>query len=191
MYTTNHLIQLKVSLNGSDPLIWRRILVYDTITFFELHHIIQVCMGWENGHLFEFKALNHNIGLPNPDMENVIDSKTVTLGSVVTEPGEKLIYIYDFGDYWKHTVESEKILPIDRTRPYPVCLDGKMNCPPEDCGGIPGFYELLRILKDKRDPAYKDLREWAGRYNPGKFNVDSVNKGFRKIGQYILDWEKG
>ncbi len=146
-------------------------------------------MGWENQHLYEFKVFDYSIGIPSPEFENIVDAKTVTLGSVITEMGENFSYTYDFGDNWQHSVETEAILPIDRTKIYPFCIDGKMNCPPEDCGGIAGFYNLLEILKNKKHPAYKAMREWAGRYNPEKFNIEKTNKKLRGLPQFMGESE--
>jgi hypothetical protein len=86
------------------------------------------------------------------------------------------VYEYDFGDGWKHDLELEKIVERKPDQQYPYCLEGELYCPPEDCGGIPGFYEMLKVLKNSRHPEHKETTEWVeGRYNAGAFDLNAVN----------------
>ncbi len=153
-----------------------------TITFLDLHHIIQIAMGWKNSHLFEFKVGDYIIGFDDNDApENVADASKVMCDTLFTKTGEKFSYLYDFGDGWDHTVEVEQLLEKTEGQQYPACIEGEMNCPPEDCGGIPGFQYILKVLKDKHDPEYKDMRTWAGRYNSQKFNREKINRELPKF----------
>jgi hypothetical protein len=182
-------LQLKITLNHTNPPIWRRVLVPADITFFDLHHILQITMGWKHSHLFDFKFGNYIIGYLDEDApEDLADANEVTLDTLLTKPGLKFKYFYDFGDGWEHTIEVEKI--TDEVQEYPVCVEGEMNCPPEDCGGIPGFENLLSILNDKGHPEYEEMREWAGRYNPKKFNMAKINRELPKYKNYMKHWKK-
>ena len=177
----NEIIQLKISLQGTKPLIWRRVLVENSISFFKLHYIIQCAMGWENSHLFEFNVGGLRIGEPHEDDEGwggqLMDSVTIILSSLIKIPKEQFTYTYDFGDDWVHLIKLEKFLPIDKNLNYSICIDGELNCPPEDCGGIWGFYDMLEKLKNKKHPEYKELIDWLGKnYDPNKFDIDEVNK---------------
>ena len=88
-----------------------------------------------------------------------------------------MIYTYDFGDGWEHGIVLEKQLPADPGTTYPVCTDGKLACPPEDCGGIPGYYHLLDALADPQHPEHEEMRDWIGDdFDPQLFSVDSVNQ---------------
>ena len=88
-----------------------------------------------------------------------------------------MIYAYDFGDSWEHSVVLEKLLPAEPDATYPVCTDGKLACPPEDCGGISGFYDLLEALDDPNHERHDELSDWIGEdFDPQAFSVDSVNR---------------
>ena len=95
---------------------------------------------------------------------------------------KKFLYEYDFGDGWIHEVVAEKILPPDPGFKNPVCLAGENACPPEDCGGIPGYYNLLEILGDRKHPEYRDMKDWmGGKFDPAAFKLDAVNKAFKRL----------
>ena len=176
------ILQLKISLRGTKPPIWRRVLVEKSTTFEELHEVIQTVVGWTNSHLHEFTVQGIRIGQPLDEFdidfgEELIDESTVTLESVLTSSNQKFDYIYDFGDSWNHVVVVEKWLPAEEGIMYPICTGGKLNCPPEDCGGIPGLYEMLRIVHDKRHSEHQDMLEWLGEvYDVKAFDQQEVNR---------------
>ncbi len=192
------IIQLKITLKWTKPPIWRRVQVDRKTTFFELHHIIQIAMGWENYHLFQFNFDGDRIGEPSEEdidffnfgfgsgRKKRIDASTVTLDSFITEVKEKFEYEYDFGDGWIHQILVEKFLPRDSTKVYPVCTGGKRNCPPEDCGGVGGFYYMLEAIKDKKHPDYNHLTEWlGGDFDTEYFDKDDINVGLKYLQAYI------
>lgn len=187
------ILQLTVILNKTEPLIWRRVLVPATVTFFDLHHIFQIAMGWTNSHLFEFQLGDATIGYRDEQLEgfeNVIDANKVRLAKVLKEEGMTFSYLYDFGDYWRHTITVEDILTASPRMTYPVCLHGQLRCPPEDCGSISGFYDLLAILKDKRHPEYKESKAWVGKdYDPDEFDLVKINKELPRYRKYMKHWE--
>jgi hypothetical protein len=188
----NDIIQLKVTLQGTEPPIWRRFLVDKKTTFFVLHEIIQIVMGWEDEHLYEFKMKGYKIG----DAEELgdfgsgdikfVDDETATLEGMGLVLRNKFEYLYDFGDTWRHQILVEKFLPRDEKLKYPVCIDGELNCPPEDCGGVGGFYQILEIIADKKHPERKEMLEWlGGRYDPERFNMNQVNKELASLAKYL------
>lgn len=178
----NNVIQLKITLTGTKPPIWRRVLVDKATTFEKLHHIIQIVMGWSNSHLYEFEIDNYRITEPNEEFDNdfgnkTIDASTITLGEILTSVKEKFNYIYDFGDYWEHQIVVEKFLPGNPQTKYPICTSGNLNCPPEDCGGVFGFYNLLYIIGNKKHPERKELLDsLGGQYDVEYFNMDEINE---------------
>jgi len=104
------------------------------------------------------------------------DEDAVTLVEVCPKAKSKLIYEYDFGDGWEHTIEVQKILEPESGVEYPVCLGGKKACPPEDCGGIWGYYELLDAIADPKHDRHDELREWlGGEFDPDAFDLEEVN----------------
>jgi len=162
---TSHMqeiIQLKVSLLQSKPPVWRQILVHKDTTFFELHHIVQIAIGWDNYHMFEFDFEGYRIGeLDEAEdgygSDQLLNSGTVTLSDIITEQKDTFKYLYDFGDNWKHQIKVEKFINIDPIIKYPACIDGQMNCPPEDCGGIDSFITAWKQLKTKNIQIIKKL----------------------------------
>lgn len=175
--------QLKVTLRGSKPPIWRRIQVIDGTTLGELHDILQVAMGWEDCHLHQFTIDRVNYGEPSPeDFEEVIDEARTPLNHVIRGARKKFLYEYDFGDSWHHDIVVEKILPVADDGRYPVCLAGACACPPEDCGGIWGFYEKLEVIKDPTDPDHEEMVSWMGdSFDPDLFDLDAVNKRLARM----------
>jgi hypothetical protein len=157
---------------------------------------MQIAFGWKNYHIYEFSIDGHKLGAPDDymanvasDDEGVIDARDITLESLIVESKEKFEYEYDFGDSWTHLISVEKFLPKDPKEKYPTCIDGELGCPPEDCGGIPGFYNMLEILKDKKHPEHKETVKWVGKnFDPSVFDKEKVNKKFARLDKYINDW---
>lgn len=193
----SEILLLKITLDSTNPVIWRRVLVPASVSFFDLHHIIQICMGWRNSHLFEFQVNGNKIGYTDPGeaLEDTANADDVTLELLITNAGitsEGIVftYLYDFGDCWQHTVTVEAIHEREIGKLYPVCIDGQLACPPEDSGGIHSFYESLAILKDPNNAEYKRLIRWLGRaYDPDKFDIDKVNKELPKFRSYMSQWK--
>ena len=104
------------------------------------------------------------------------DEEAVTVGEVCPKVKSKLIYEYDFGDGWEHTIRVQKILEAEPGTEYPVCLAGKKACPPEDCGGVWGYYELLDAVQDASNEQREELSEWLGDdFDPHAFDSGEVN----------------
>lgn len=172
--------QLKVTLLQSRPPIWRRLLVPAEVNLGDLHTIVQVSMGWDSVgwdyHLHQFQVDGVSYG--NPDHwdgwgPRVDDERRARLWDVAGV-GSRLKYWYDFGDDWWHELKVEKVTDDPSALAGPTCLDGRRACPPEDCGGIYGYEELLRILADPTDPQHEEMAEWAG-VDPEAFDVIEVN----------------
>jgi len=176
--------QIKVTLLGTKPPIWRRLLVPSSLTLARLHDVLQTAMGWAGGHMHEFRTADRHFGIPDPEdrsmgMPNVENERTVRLSKVLWRPGAKLIYTYDFGDNWEHAVVLEKLLPtpLGLDIEYPICIDGKLACPPDDCGGIPGYYELIEALADPEHERHEEISEWISEdFDPLAFSVENVNR---------------
>lgn len=193
------IIQIKISIEHSNPVIWREILLQKDTSFFELHHIIQIAMGWHNYHLFEFNLEGYRIGEIIEDditagfgSDQLLDAKEVKLADVISDTKEYVNYLYDFGDNWRHKIKVEKFLDRDDALQYPVCMNGQMNCPPEDCGGTASFYYYLDILNNKKHPEYKQIKEWfPKKYDAITFDKEKTNKQLGKLKSYISRWMKG
>ena len=191
-------VQLKISIKNSTPPIWRRVLVKSSISFYELHYTIQIAMGWGIFHLYEFKIGNYRIGIINDDFDeleyvnsSVIDAQEITLEEVLSKGEVKsFTYEYDFGDGWIHSIVVEKTMPLEPDTYYPVCIKGKLACPPEDCGGLYGYYNLLEIISNKKHPEHMEMLEWlGGRFDPNEFEVDDANVDLEDIEGIMRDEE--
>jgi hypothetical protein len=179
--SASDIYQIKVTLLGTKPPIWRRLLVPASLTLAKLHDVLQTAMGWHDCHMHEFRVGQRRFGRPFPDerlmgMTPTESEGTVRLSAVLGRAGAKMIYTYDFGDSWEHSIVLEKRLPADPNSTYPACTDGKLACPPEDCGGVWGFYELQEALADPRHPRHEEFVDWIGAFDPQAFSLDKVNR---------------
>lgn len=175
--------QLRVTLQDVRPPVWRRFQVRSDTTLYKLHQILQVVMGWTNSHLHLFTIAGKDYGEPDPEFEmDIASERRVRLFQLITRPRSKFTYEYDFGDSWEHDLVLEHILPADPAVRYPVCLAGARACPPEDCGGAPGYAELLEALRDPQHEEHDELLEWVGgSFDPEAFDLAIVNRGLRRI----------
>ncbi len=177
--------QLKVALQGVQPPVWRHFQAPGDYTLYDLHCALQIVMGWEECHLHEFVVGNDRYTTfydEDVDLaEGVMEDDEVTLAQVAPNEGMKFAYVYDFGDGWRHEVLVQKILEPDKEGAYPVCLGGERACPPEDCGGVPGYEEFLRAIRDPRHEEHDRMLQWAGgAFDPEAFDVKTVNRNLRR-----------
>lgn len=179
--TTPLTYQLKITLQGLRPPIWRRVLVAGDTTLARLHDIIQIVMGWTDSHMHAFEIQGAAYSLPEIAGElDFKDSRRVKLSQFIT--GEKFTfrYDYDFGDSWEHQILVEKILPPDPAQPLPVCLKGVRAGPPEDVGGVWGYVQFLEAISDPQHPEHADYVAWIdGDFDPAAFDLAAVNRRLR------------
>lgn len=179
--------QFLIVLNGTDPLVWRRLHVPDTNSFWDLHVAIQDAMGWQDCHLHEFRLLDPgekrllSIGLPTNgtprDRPVVLGWKEALSDYFPSRSWHALptLYAYDFGDNWEHVVVHEGMEPAEPALKYPRCLGGARRCPPEDCGGVHGYADFLKIIINRKHREHASLLEWAGgSYDPDAFDPQDV-----------------
>ena len=182
----NNVIQMRISLDYIEPEIWRRFIVDSSITLHKLHKIIQIVMGWTDSHLYSFTIRKVEYQMPSPEgydffdsfdvNQQPINSKKIILHDLNLRARQKFEYLYDFGDNWKHTILVEKIFQATDDTMVPYCIEGKRACPPEDCGSIPGYYQILEVLKNATTQEDKELLEWVGDdYNPELFDFRNIN----------------
>ena len=185
---------LRVILENSKPVIWRDILVPSDLSLEALHYVIQTVMGWENSHAHQFIA--EKVIYSNDTERNNVDDeyglldteelekqncneKKYTVGNLLTKEGASIVYEYDLGDSWTHQVELRKILPVDANVRQPRCIKGEKACPPEDCGGIWGYTDMLESLQNTEDT---HILTWFGEnFNPTDFDIEAINKTLRRL----------
>lgn len=181
--------ELKVVLPGFKPSIWRRLQVPGDASLDWLHAVLQVAIGWTNSHLHQFTVgeqcysdTRYHQAEFEGDAE-IIEEREVGLCQIAPRKGAVLGYEYDFGDSWTHEIVVEAIRSTaDASVRMAVCLGGSGACPPEDCGGVPGYTELLKTLKNRKHPEHKSTKEWLGRaFDPEVFDLARTNLWLRKL----------
>ncbi len=176
--------QLKITLLGIEPKIYRVVQVPAEITLRNLHKVIQKVMAWENYHLYQFVKGQTSYAPQSNEFSfsHGLSDKSVPLSDLLVKARQKLVYEYDFGDGWLHEIILQKVLPADAGTRYPVCIEGKFAAPPEDSGGPPGYCELLESLDDPAHAGHEDARSWLGEdYDPEFFNLEEINARLRRI----------
>ena len=173
------LVHVKVTLQYIRPLIWRRLRLPDTTNLGDLSEIIQAAMGWDGGHLHAFEIGGEQFGDPSIT-DFVRNERKTTIKSLLRDGVHRFGYTYDFGDSWEHDILIEKKGPPPDAPAGTACVAGKRNCPPEDCGGPPGYDALLEALAAPEKPESREVLEWAdGDYDPEEFSLDAANARVR------------
>ena len=181
--------QIRIVLQETKPEVWRCLQIPGNANLGWLHAVAQVAMGWTNSHLHQFHHRDQLICDPsfglneNEDDPPVLDEWKVLVNSLLTKPGQTFLYEYDFGDSWHHLVELEKIIDSGVVlNGKAVCLAGGGACPPEDCGGVSGYDQLLRVMKNPKHPEHKSMKQWLGRpFDPKRFSMEEANRWLVKV----------
>jgi hypothetical protein len=186
MTNSDLILQIRISLMHVEPPIWRRVLVPCDMNLARLHDVIQVAMGWYDCHLYEFQIGGRSYGVPAPEFEDpdfkLYHATNLKLEAVLRRGIERFSYTYDFGDNWQHEVVIEQQLPSAASMDYPAFVEGEHRCPPEDVGGVPGFFEFLHTITDPAHEEHERMLEWiGGRYDPDELDVYRINLGMENI----------
>lgn len=184
-------MQFKITLIDTVPPIWRDIQISDLCTFWDLHVAIQDAMGWYDCHLHQFVIVTKDkqklfFGIPSDDDFDFDFHETLPSWEYKVknhlEHNKKFIYEYDFGDGWVHSIEYEGEHEKEHKKKYPCCLAGEKACPPEDVGGIPGYYSFLNIIENKNNEEHESMLAWVGghydqnEFDPKKVKFDNPSK---------------
>lgn len=160
------------------PPVWRQLLVPSQYNFLQFHQVIQAAFGWRSYHLFHFAERKYDmyrIGIEDPNYPDgdLLEADDVSLSEIFKDPGDKFVYVYDFGDDWVHLIRLEKILEENISKAK--CISGEGACPPEDCGGPLGYADLKKSLKLRGHPKLDSIREWLRATNNEKFNINAFD----------------
>lgn len=180
---------MRVELEEIQPTIWRTVILPKSANLGWIHAVIQIAMGWTNSHLHKFNLGDDTISDPSFNLNEfevdppVTDENTVTVDQVAKTKTPVLVYRYDFGDSWNHLLTFEPLskgqYPAERLA---VCVGGSRACPPEDCGSVPGYEDLLEALRNKKHPEHRAMKRWLGRlYDPELFSVEKANRFLAKV----------
>jgi len=169
-------IELEIRLQGIEPAIWRRIIVPSSIPLDELHAVIQGAMGWQDQHLHMFEIAGQRYEIPESDEmgpePGYLDERGSLLGEVVSRARE-FLYVYDFGDDWRHTIRAKFVEA--NTEPFPSCIAGERACPPENCGGALDYPEFIAQLSNSNHPDHAETKAWAPAFEPEVFSVSQAS----------------
>ena len=180
--------RLKIKLKGQSIRVSRRIEVRLDTSLDDLHVVFQVAMGWENYHLYEFQAgRSIRYGVPDPAWEDagLRSAKNATLADLIDKAGRNSTfdYLYDFGDYWLHTVTLEAAVDAAPDVTYPRLLEAHGRCPPEDCGGSDGYVHYLEAISDPNHEDHAEMVEWRGPgFDPGIVDEDAIRNAVAALG---------
>jgi hypothetical protein len=178
--------EIKVTLRGVRPPIWRRLHIPATYSFWDLHVAIQDAMGWMDSHLHEFRVVpapghpSLSIGIPDEDDfdgdESTLPGWKIPITKFLSVRRKRASYTYDFGDGWEHSVLVEKVLQAVPGARYPACVSGRRHCPPEDVGGVPGYENFLMAIRDPTHEEHESYLTWVdGPYDPEAFDPSAVH----------------
>jgi hypothetical protein len=178
MTSQDQIARLRISLEESEPEIWRRVEVPLSASLKALHDVIQAAMGWEDAHLWEFEAAGRVYGTPDPGWDRDISSaKSTRLGSLIEAGVREFTYVYDMGDNWQHRIAVEAIEAADPEQLYPRFIDGERRCPPEDVGGIDGFYGFVEAMSDPAHEEHEQVLDWYGEaYDPDDLDLSIIRQ---------------
>lgn len=197
-----HIYQLKIHIMDSRPNIWRRLLIANHLTFKQLHDAIQDSFYWKGYHLHEFSFRNPESPLDviqifmNPDEDpdaevsvqfSAFFEEEIRLSDVFSLHTRSVKYIYDLGDRWELKIRLEKIFPNDDRLNSFICVGGRRAAPPEDCGGVWRYNELMDILKDPSHPEHEDMKEWVD----DDFDPEIIRAPMRKMTPKQIELEYG
>lgn len=182
--------QIKVTLAGSRPPIWRRLEIPSTITLRALHDVLQAAFGWEDYHMWVFENAQGRYGIADHELQ-ISSAGAKRLDRIAPGQGDRLGYTYDFGDNWEHTILVEAITTPERDIAYPRCLTGRRAGPPEDCGGIWGYDHLVEVLADPEHEEHPDRLEWLGldspdQFDPTAFDLVQTNTALSHLATVLL-----
>ena len=171
----NNAVIIRIELCDVKPIVWRQVRVPLDFSLAELHDVVQIAMGWMNGHLHQFWQGDQCIGMLDEDApDDMVDEYEVSVGEIFAKKNIKLKYEYDFGDGWEHVITSQELIHSEDNRPS--ILAGKSACPPEDCGGPYGYEHLREVIADPNHDEHEEMIEWlGGSFDPARFDIEEAN----------------
>jgi hypothetical protein len=174
--------ELHVELENLHPPIWRRILVPGSIKLSKLHALLQRAMGWTDSHLhsFEIGEKAYSAAYADLDELEMLDEKKYTLEKALGDSVREFIYEYDFGDRWRHRVKVQAVAEPKAEWSYPLCIAGERAAPPDDVGGVAGYFEFLAAIKNPFHNEHESMLTWAGgAFDSEGFDLNAVNRSLR------------
>ena len=173
------MLTLKITLDDSEPTVWRTIRIREDLPLTQVHDRIQGAMGWNDSHLHLFKIggieyADHELWEDPVDMA---DERIMTLKNAKLKVGDSFSYLYDMGDDWQHTITVEKRTKVDSEHAESWVVDGANACPPEDVGGVGGYEQFLMSLADPANELHEAYKQWYGiAFDATHFDIRSARR---------------
>jgi hypothetical protein len=179
----DRVFQLRLQVVACRPPIWRRLLVRESMWLSRLHDAIQVMFDWYDYQTHAFALDDLRFGNPLKREELVIeDDRDVTLADLDLDHRERFGYGYHFSEGWQVEIKVEKVLPLEKRVHYPVCLAGERAGPPEDCGGLDAYHDMLACIKEPDTDLGREWLEWLGpNYDSERCDLEAINKALKKL----------
>jgi hypothetical protein len=176
---------LRLVIAGTQPRVWRRMLVLETMWLSRLHDSIQIAFDWFDYQTHAFALDDLRFGNPVKRDEFVVeDDRDVTLADLNLANRDRMTYDYQFGESWRVDIRVEKTVPAAKGARYPQCVAGERAGPPEDCGGLEAFHDMLACLKEPNSELGREWLGWLGPdYDPNACDLAKVNLALRKLGK--------
>jgi len=176
------LMRIRVTLRYTEPPVWREFLVSPEMNLSDFSDMLIRGMGWMGGHMHEIRKGRTSyrpanpFGLDDDELDDELkDASKFSLSTVLEKKGSTCHWTYDFGDSWEHEIKVMET-GVEWNGGVPCCTDGARACPPEDCGGIPGYENLCSAMKDRKHPERAGLIDWLGaKFDPEAFSAEEVN----------------
>jgi hypothetical protein len=173
-------LQLRIELMHTEPHVWRRVIVPETMTLAKLHQVLQAAMGWSDSHLHEYVIARKRYGTADPDWpssEPILDERRAQLKPFIEARVRRFTYLYDFGDHWEHEITVEDLVAPKDNRRRILCTAGENACPPEDVGGEPGYEMFLKSIADPSHERHQEMQDWIGYpFDPHAFDLNAINQ---------------
>jgi hypothetical protein len=178
--------RLRVSIDEVDPPVIRQVEVPLAIRLDDLHFVLQIAIGWQNCHPYEFRNGDQAWGLVDREAEeNPLPAESATLADLA-RLGRTFHYNYVFGDDWQHTVEIEDVGPAAPDAAYPRLLSAEGRCPPADIGGAAGYESYLRAIADPAHFHHEAMLEWdEPDFDPKKVDLSALKANLANLSKYL------
>ncbi len=188
---TDKIARLRIEIDEVAPAVVRRVEVPLDIRLDDLHFVLQIAIGWQNCHPFEFRvdgAGGQRWGLVDRDdpESSPLPAESATLAELVARGEKAFHYDYVYGEDWSHTVELEAIAPAERDVRYPRLVSAHGRCPPADIGGAMGYETYLRAIADPLHLNHEGMREWDDPdFDPNVVDEAAIRANLANLGKYL------
>lgn len=183
--------RLRIAVDEVAPAVIRRVEVPLDIRLDDLHFVLQIAVGWQNCHPFEFRvdgASGKRWGLvdrDDPD-SSPLPAESATLADLLALGHKVFQYDYVYGEDWAHTVELEAIAAADGDTRYPRLISAEGRCPPADIGGAMGYETYLHAMGDPLHLNHEGMRDWDDPdFDPHVVDEAAIRANLASLGKYL------